>query len=471
MRPALRAGLCHHTTTRANIVCFFLVSFFSSSTPSSIPSPILLQNTRPLYRTSSTLFLTTNTATISSRVESIKGHLSNQQSTSKMGLKGVHFGGGNIGRGFVAEFLHNSGYEVVFVDVMDSIIESLQKTSSYEVTEIGPDGESKFTIDNYRALNSKHEMEKVIHEIATADIVTCAVGPNILKFIAEPIAKGIDARTEKKPLAVVACENAIGATDTLRGFIEGKLSDDSKTNIASKAEFANSAIDRIVPIQDEGAGLNVKIEKFYEWCVEEKPFNGSPPPIKGVHFVDDLEPYIERKLFTVNTGHATAAYYGHQAGKQYIHEVLEDPKLHDIVQNVLKETAHLICTKHDHISREEQEEYVQNIVKRISNPVLKDNVERVGRAPLRKLSRKERFIGPAAHLAEQGDSVECILGSIEQALRFQNVEGDEESAELAKKLKDMDSKAATKDITGLEESHPLFEKVEAIVKKVQGESK
>ncbi|KAK6433765.1 Mannitol-1-phosphate 5-dehydrogenase, partial [Oleoguttula sp. CCFEE 5521] len=76
------------------------------------------------------------------------------------GKKGVHFGGGNIGRGFVAEFLHNSGYEVVFVDVMDSIIESLQKTKSYEVTEIGDDGEKKFTIDNYRALNSKHEMEK-----------------------------------------------------------------------------------------------------------------------------------------------------------------------------------------------------------------------------------------------------------------------------------------------------------------------
>jgi mannitol-1-phosphate/altronate dehydrogenase len=48
---------------------------------------------------------------------------------SKMaGKKGVHFGGGNIGRGFVAEFLHNSGFEVVFVDVMDNLIETLQKT-------------------------------------------------------------------------------------------------------------------------------------------------------------------------------------------------------------------------------------------------------------------------------------------------------------------------------------------------------
>ncbi|EMF10769.1 mannitol 1-phosphate dehydrogenase 1 [Sphaerulina musiva SO2202] len=384
-----------------------------------------------------------------------------------MGLKGVHFGGGNIGRGFVAEFLHNSGYEVVFVDVMDSIIEQLQKTKSYEVTEIGSDGEHKFTIDNYRAINSKYELEKVIEEIATADVVTCAVGPNVLKFIADPIAKGIEARKADSPLAVIACENAIGATDTLRGFIEQKLSPETLKNIAPKAAFANSAIDRIVPIQDEGAGLNVKIEKFYEWCVEEKPFNGKPPAIKGVHFVEDLEPYIERKLFTVNTSHATAAYYGHQAGKQYIHEVLEDKKLHDIVQGVLEETAHLICTKHNHISKEEQNDYVQNIVKRISNPVLKDNVERVGRAPLRKLSRKERFIGPAAHLAEADEKVDNLLGAIEQALRFQNVKGDDESFELAKIMKENDAKAVTIKLTGLEESHPLFSRVEACVKKVQ----
>ena len=29
-----------------------------------------------------------------------------------MGKKAVHFGGGNIGRGFVAEKLHATGYEV-----------------------------------------------------------------------------------------------------------------------------------------------------------------------------------------------------------------------------------------------------------------------------------------------------------------------------------------------------------------------
>jgi mannitol-1-phosphate 5-dehydrogenase len=387
--------------------------------------------------------------------------------------KAVHFGGGNIGRGFVAEFLHNSGYFVTFVDVMDSIINQLQETPSYTVTEIGDDGERKFTIDHSTAINSKYTMDDVVKAIAEADIVTCAVGPNILKFVAEPVAKAIEARTRSEPLAVIACENAINATTTWKGFIEkyieDKLNKDTLKDIEKRARYANSAIDRIVPAQDADAGLNVKIEKFYEWCVEQKPFEngGNKPDVKGIHYVDDLEPYIERKLFTVNTSHATAAYYGYNRKIPYIHEVLEDKELHDVVRAAVKETAHLIVNKHG-ISAQEQDSYVESIVKRISNPTLKDDVARVGRAPLRKLSRKERFIGPAAQLAEMGEKVDALLGAIEMALRFQNVEGDDESKELAKILKENSAEDATSKITGLEKEHPLYSQIVPVVKKVQG---
>ena len=387
--------------------------------------------------------------------------------------KAVHFGGGNIGRGFVAEFLHNSGYEVVFVDVMDALINSLNEAKSYVVTEIGADGERSFTIDNYRAINSKYNMAEVVEEIATAEVVTCAVGPNILKFVAEPVAKAIEARkSDLPPLAVIACENMINATTAWKGFIEtyikDKLNAETLNDIEKRARYANSAIDRIVPHQDADAGMNVKIEKFFEWCVEQKPFEngGNKPEIKGIHYVDDLEPYIERKLFTVNTSHATAAYYGYQNKIEFVHEVLADKKLHDIVREAVKETAALIVKKHG-IAQSEQDEYVETIISRISNPTLKDKVERVGRAPLRKLGRKERFIGPAAQLAEQGLKVDALLGAAEQAFKFQNVPDDEESVELAKILKEKSAEDATSQITGLDKSHPLYERVVAVVKKVQ----
>ena len=299
--------------------------------------------------------------------------------------------------------------------------------------------------------------------------MTCAVGPNILKFIAPVIAKGIDARTTSTPLAVIACENAIGATDTLAAHIrEAKNMDVNRLGtLDNRARFANSAIDRIVPLQPPNAGLNVQIESFFEWVVEKTPFAPHEhPEISGVVWVDDLKPYIERKLFTVNTGHAAAAYYGYNRGKKMIHHALEDHEIRHIVHEALAETSHLIVQVHG-ITVAEQKHYVNKIIKRISNPHLEDVVERVGRAPLRKLSRKERFVGPAAALAERGDSVTALVGAIEMAFRFQNVEGDEESAELAKILKENDAKSVVEKVCGLTEKDKLFPEIVKVVEKVQ----
>ena len=122
------------------------------------------------------------------------------------------------------------------------------------------------------------------------------------------------------PLAVIACENAIGATDILAGHVkdEKNTPEHRLDDHHERARYANSAIDRIVPAQDPNAGLNVKLERFYEWVIDGTPFKDhEPPAIKGVKWVDDLVPYIERKLFTVNTGHAAAAYWGYNMKKSH----------------------------------------------------------------------------------------------------------------------------------------------------------
>ena len=261
----------------------------------------------------------------------------------------------------------------------------------------------------------------------------------------------------------------IGATDTLAGFIKEPKNtpEDRLSTINDRARFANSAIDRIVPGQDPDAGLNVKIESFYEWVVDKTPFAPhGPPKVNAIKWVDDLMPYIERKLFTVNTGHATAAYYGHARGKHTIADALEDKEINNIVRECLAETSHLIVNKHG-ISVQEQKDYVEKIIKRISNPHLEDVVERVGRAPLRKLGRKERFVGPAHHLAEQGDKYTALLGAMEQAFKFVDVKDDEESFELGKMLKSQDAPSIVSKVCGLEKSDKMFSEVQEIVERVQ----
>jgi mannitol-1-phosphate 5-dehydrogenase len=389
-----------------------------------------------------------------------------------MGKTAVHFGAGNIGRGFVACFLHNSGYDVIFADVVDSLIDTINATPSYKVIEVGSEGTTEKTITNYRAINSKTHEADLIEAIRTADVVTCSVGPRILKFIAPVIAKGIELRENGNPLHVIACENAIGATDTLAEFIKApnntpahRLEDHHE-----RARYANSAIDRIVPAQPEGAGLDVTLEKFFEWVVDRTPFQDiGIPDIDGINWVDHLEPFIERKLFTVNTGHATAAYHGYNRRKRTVYDALQDREIMKEVRGALMETKSLIVSKHE-IDEEAQTAYLNKIIKRIGNPHLEDAVERVGRAPLRKLSRKQRFIGPAAELAENDQPIPYLLDAIEMAFRFQDVEGDEESAELAKIMAEHGAEDVVKQVCGIQEREKIYPQLVNIVKRVQADS-
>ena len=377
-------------------------------------------------------------------------------------LKAVHFGAGNIGRGFVGLILHKAGYEVVFADVNADLIDALATTPSYVVTEVG-DGASVWTVDNYRAINSATHEADVVAEIASADIVTTAVGPNILRFVAPLIAAAITQRPAGlAPFAVMACENAINATDLLKAEVVKALPDAS---LADGAIFANTAVDRIVPGQNPDAGLDVTVESFFEWAIESTPFGDAAPLIPDAHFVDDLAPYIERKLFTVNTGHATAAYHGFAAGVSSMSEAFSTPAIAAEVRAVLAETKALLVAKHE-FDPEVQQAYIDKNMVRFANPELSDTVDRVGRQPLRKLGRNERFVGPAAELAERGLSSEALVRTMGVALRF-DVTEDPQSVELQQLLTTLPAESFVAQVSGLEETHPLFADVVEVVRSHQ----
>lgn len=370
-------------------------------------------------------------------------------------MKAVHFGAGNIGRGFVGLLLHEGGYEVVFSDVAAALVDAINATDSYTVHEAGPGGVDR-VVTGYRAVNSAESPDAVADEVATADVVTCAVGPTVLRFIAPAIVAGLVLRDPGlPPLKVMACENAIGATDQLRAEI-AKLD----PRAAERAVFANTAVDRIVPAQPEGAGVDVTVEPYFEWAIESGPFGGDLPSIPGAHFVDELGPYIERKLFTVNTGHAATAYFGAQAGISRISDALADPSIAARVGAALEETSAVLTAVHG-LDPADLAEYRATILDRFRNPELVDTVQRVGRQPLRKLSRHERFIGPAAQAAARGLSTSALVAAVAATVAFDDP-ADEQSVELQRMLRSEDADTLTATVAGLEPEHPLFTAVHEV---------
>ncbi|MAP63052.1 MAG: mannitol-1-phosphate 5-dehydrogenase [Microbacterium sp.] len=382
-------------------------------------------------------------------------------------MKAVHFGAGNIGRGFVGLLLHEAGYEVVFSDVAAPLVDAINAVSEYTVHEVG-DGGRDLTVTGFRAVNSQTDPERVVAEIADADVVTTAVGPTILRFVAPHIVAALTARDASLPaLQVMACENAINATHLLRDEIVAAAGD-AWAQLAPRAIFANTAVDRIVPGQPEGGGIDVTVEPFFEWAIERGPFGGAVPHIPGAHFVDDLSPYIERKLFTVNTGHAATAYFGAQAGIEKISDALADPQIEAAVAKALEETSGILLAKHE-FAPADLADYRATIIGRFRNPALPDTVWRVGRQPLRKLSRHERFIGPAAEAAERGLPTSGLESAIGAALAFHDPE-DAQSVDMARMLSERDASTFTAEVTGLDPAHPLFDRVRSLVEARQAQA-
>jgi mannitol-1-phosphate 5-dehydrogenase len=182
--------------------------------------------------------------------------------------------------------------------------------------------------------------------------------------------------------------------------------------------------------------------------------------------VNNLASYIERKLFTVNTEHAAATYYEYAREKKIIADALKIAEIRVIVHDCLTKTSELICKKHD-VSKSEQKEYVEKIIKRIFNSYLKNVMKRIDRTSLRKLERNERFVSPTTALIENGDKHDALLEAIEVGFRFVNVSKDDESVKLKKILSSTDVKGVIQKMCGLNESDKLFSKMMKVMKKVQ----
>lgn len=371
----------------------------------------------------------------------------------------VHFGAGNIGRGFIGEVLNQNGIKVAFVDVNSTIIDALNERGQYTIEEADEDV-NLIAVDNVYGINNQTDPEKVVEQIVEADLITTAIGPKILPYIAPLIAEGIVKRRSLGKtdfIDVVACENMIGGSGFLKSEVEKHIKDaESLEYMNTYFGFPDAAVDRIVPMQSHEDVLKVTVEPYKEWVISKEGLKNPELNLTGVHYVDNLEPYIERKLFTVNTGHATTAYNGSFAGYKTIDESLTDETVRQQVRSVLEETGALMVSKWG-FDEKERHAYIDKIISRFENVRLSDDVTRVGRTPIRKLGFDERFIRPIREAHERGLSIDSLVMTVGKALVY-NDANDEESVELRMRLKEEPAKQVIRDITGLE-NEELLEKI------------
>lgn len=380
-------------------------------------------------------------------------------------MKAIQFGAGNIGRGFIGAVLSQAGCELVFADVVEDLLTQINTRGEYTV-HVSDVNSYDVAVKGVRAVNSGSDA--VIEEIASADIITTAVGLRILKFVAPAIAKGIVARKaalNDAPLNVIACENGLRATSQLRDLVFAQLDEQTRAWAESRVGWPDAAVDRIVPPVRCEIPLDVAVEEYYEWDVERSSFVGEIPQIEGMTPVDNLIAYVERKLFTLNTGHATAAYLGKLKGINTIGECVANPEIKAIVKGAMQQSGEGLIAKYG-FDHDAHYAYIEKILRRFSNPFLKDECDRVGREPLRKLAPNDRLILPMMTARQFGLPYDKLLLSIGGALHFNNPQ-DAQSVEMLESIKSEGLEATLVKYTGIPAGDTLLSEISEAYRKVE----
>ncbi|WP_313125341.1 mannitol-1-phosphate 5-dehydrogenase [Proteiniclasticum ruminis] len=370
-------------------------------------------------------------------------------------MNALHFGAGNIGRGFIGLLLAQNGFQVTFADVSEVLIDAIKKEGKYRVI-LADESHEAVPVEGVFGINSAKEPDALKEAVLKADLITTAVGVNIVPHIGRSLLEGIKERLHQEkvtPFSIIACENAVGATKVLKEALYEGLSEDEKTLAEMYIGFPNSAVDRIVPMQKNENPLDVQVEPFFEWVVEEDAVKGELRSLEGVHYVKDLTPYIERKLFTVNTGHAATAYFGLLKGHETVLQAMKDEEVVTAVRGVLKETSAYIVKSYGFDEKEHQA-YVEKILSRFENPYISDDLTRVARSPIRKISPSDRFMKPAMGLISLGLEPKDLARAIAALLLYINEE-DPEAVVLQKDLKELGLSEVLHKYAGLSEEDAL----------------
>jgi len=306
------------------------------------------------------------------------------------------FGAGKVGRSLIGQLFSLSGYEVVFVDVDDTLVNALNEKRSYLV-EIITGQEKKILVDNVRAVHG-NDVKQVAFEIATADVVATAIGVNNLRYIYSTLAKGLLKRRDMKrgSLDIIIFENLRNSSNIFRPGLRHHLPKDYP--MESLVGLVETSTDKIVPTMSKrvknGDPLTVIAEFFNLVYVDKTAFKGEIPLVESLIFTENLPAYFDRKFFTLNMGHALTAYLGYLAGRGTVFDSINDEYIRTTVESAMLESGRALIKEYpQEFNEDTHTEYIANLIQRFNNVALYDTVFRVGRDITRKLSRNDRLIG------------------------------------------------------------------------------
>jgi len=376
--------------------------------------------------------------------------------------RGVIFGAGNVGRGFLGQLLSESGYRVLFVDVYEPLVRALAERGSYTLQLVTDSKVEELEISGVSAVSS-FDREAVAQAVAECDIAATAVGVGALPKLAPTVAAGLEQRrlAGRGPLNLIICENLRNAPDLFAEMLRPHLSKEGRAFLQEQVGLVDAVIGRMVPlipkeISEQDLSL-IMAEPYKVLPVNRDRFRGEIPDVVGMEARDNFAAYVDQKLFTHNAGHAMIAYLGYLNGYEYGYQALNDPLVRGLTEQAMEESSDALVRRHG-INPAEQYAHVQDLLVRFRNHRLGDTIFRLGRDPIRKLGPEDRLAGAARLVVETGGRPTALAWGIAAGLLFDPAE-DESARRLQSLLRERPIEVVLQQVSGIEPGSQLSDMV------------
>ncbi len=312
----------------------------------------------------------------------------------------VVIGAGKTGRGFIGRLLAEAGLPILFVDINEALVRSLNETRSYKVHFFGGERKS-VTVAGYQAATWEN------CDLSGAELLFVSVGGTNLGAVGEALKRRLSPR---KPCYVIACENAASPADVLREAIALP-----NVHVSEATVFCTT-------VQENGNDIGSENYPYLQF--DAARLNGYVPKIPSVKPIENFGNFLTRKLFTYNAASCIIAYMGWFYGYGDYGAAANDPRILAMLDQNYAVTNRVLCRKFGYDPLE-QAEFALLSKRKFCDRTITDTIARNAREPQRKLGPNERVIGPMKLMEEYGEDSSVLEKTAAVMLFYDNAQETE----------------------------------------------
>lgn len=326
---------------------------------------------------------------------------------------GFGMGAVQVGLMLFEAFKSNNFNRFIILEVNKEIVDAVRKSRNKIVVNIAKkDGILKSIISGFEIYNPNDpaDYESICSSIFNADEIATAV-PSVDFYdtgensIAKLLAGNLN---PSKQQILYAAENNNYAAEKLLALI--RKYDNNRTKQFQAVNTVIGKMGGVIFDERTVVELNldwmtpfsrtaVLVEEFNNIIISKITLPGFKRGIQVFEEKNELLPFEEAKLYGHNAVHSLLGFLAALRGYTYMSEIRNDPELYQYGVNAFdNECGAFLLKKYGNLNEplftyEGFKHYGSDLLERMTNPYLRDEVKRICRDPVRKLEYNDRFFG------------------------------------------------------------------------------